>query len=156
MRERVDRSAPPKTGKAILTALYPALLCAAGEGIFSTCFKLVEVLGMSASRNIFLVLFNLVALLGIASIVVARGGSHPQRKEYQSGLVSGLGFVGAGFFGILAILEIPAIMYFPVLAASVLVLTVLCSSLIWQEHTSPVQRWGIGLSVVAIMLVSLG
>lgn len=156
MRERMDRSAPPRTLKAISVALYPALLCAGGEGVFATCFKLVDVLEMNASRNLFLVLYNLVAVTGIASVVGLRGVSLPRRKEYRSGLFSGFGFACGGFFGMLAVLEIPAIIYFPVMAAGGLVLTVLCASLIWREHTSPAQRWGIALSVVAIVLVSLG
>jgi len=150
--KRGDNSA--KRNTPFRVALYLVLLCACGEGLFSTCFKIMDVRGLDASRNTFLVLYNSVMLMAILSTTYSRGWSPPRKKEYISGTAGGLGLIIAGYFGILAVLQIPGIIFFPVLAAAVLVITVLCTSLFWREKMSAAQRLGIVLSIVAIILVS--
>ena len=154
LRERVTGEMSPNKDLSLWKIPFPILLCVSGEGILSICFKMMDVLGLDASRNLFLVLFNFVAVIAVVSTIYSRGWSPPRKKEYLCGASSGLGFTITGFFGILAILQIPGIIVFPVSSAGSLLLTLLCTHILWPEKTSTAQRLGIALAIVAIVLVS--
>jgi uncharacterized membrane protein len=135
-------------------ALYPALLCAAAEGIFLCCFKWIDVHDLGASRNLFLVLYNVVVLAAIVVATYSRDWSLPSKKEYLSGTAGGLGLIIGGYFGILAVLQVSGIIFFPVASAGVLLMTVIFTHLVWKEKTSIAQWLGIALSALAIVFVS--
>jgi len=154
LRNREKNEAATRKQIGFGKALYPALLCAAAEGIFLCFFKWIDVHDLGASRNLFLFLYNVVVLAAITLATSSRGWSLPSRKEYLSGTVGGLGLIIGGYFGILAVLQVSGIIFFPVASAGVLLLTVIFTPLIWQEKTTAAQWIGIALSVIAIVLVS--
>jgi drug/metabolite transporter (DMT)-like permease len=154
LRERVTPEMSPQRDLSRWATIYPTLLCLGGEGIFSSCFKMMDVRGLEASRNLFLILFNIVAVIAIVSTTYLQGWSLPRKREYLAGAWSGLAFTFTGTFGILAVLQLPGIIFFPVASAGALLLTLLCTHLLWREKTSTAQKLGIALTVVVIVLVS--
>ncbi|MBH07090.1 MAG: hypothetical protein CMJ20_12295 [Phycisphaeraceae bacterium] len=135
--------------------LFPILLCVLGEGVFSTCFKMVDVYHLVESRNLFLVLFNLFTLVALVLTTCIQGEVPPRRWEYTYGALSGSGFIIAGAFGIIAVLRVPGTVFFPVVAAGSLVMTLFVTHLIWRQKISMTQKIGIGLSIVEIVLISM-
>ena len=154
LRERVTNESSPNKDLSLWVTLFPILICVGGEGMLASCFKMIDVRGLDTSRNLFLVVFNIVAVIAIVSTIYSGGWSPPRKTEYLFGLASGLGFTTAGFFGILAVLQVPGIICFSVASSGGLLLTLLCTHMLWREKTSTTQRLGIALSVVAIVLIS--
>ncbi len=122
LSERSGQEQTLTTLISIWPRTYPIVLCVAGEGIFATCFKIMDAADLGESRNLFLVIFNLVALAVAVIMCCAKQEARPHKMECAYGAVSGLGFIIAGTFGVMAVLRVPGTVFFPVISAGTLVL----------------------------------
>ena len=158
LNERKDRGGPDAVRTGPLTTmawLLFALLCFAGEGVFATCFKVIEEWDLMAGRHTFLLLYNAyVTVFLLPPVLNTR--DPPRKRELAVGAASALGFVFSGIFGLRAIHALEGIVYFPIMCASYLVLLQLASFLIWKERTTRAQTLGMILAVAAIVLIAAG
>jgi drug/metabolite transporter (DMT)-like permease len=131
------------------------LSCCLIEGIFGTIFLVVKEWGLEESRNLFILLFSAWASLFSLGIVIGQR-KLPNSMEIRFGALTGLSIGSCGFFGIMAMIQLPGIVFFPTATALSIVLLVVASFVVWRERTTVMQTIGLFVALVAVLLVLTG
>lgn len=117
-----------------------------------------ESFGAGNSRVLFLLLAFGVAFAIGAVIVVVRGlrtGTWPERRTLGWGVVLGVINYGSLEFILRAIERLPGTFVFPANNIAVVVLAAVLGVAVWDEYLSRLNRIGLGLAVVALILLGL-
>lgn len=117
-----------------------------------------EAFGAANSRVLFLLLAFGVAFLIGAAVVVARGartGTWPERRTLAWGVLLGVINYGSLEFILRAIEQLPGTFVFPANNIAIVVLAAVLGVIVWNEHLSRLNRIGLGLAVVALLLLGL-
>ena len=153
MRKTGGTVRDPATDKKQRAWLKYILACFFAEGAGGLCLKAVSVLNLAGSRNMFILIMCFTAVVLCAAVLFGQR-SLPNRKELSYGSLAGI-FVGpCAIFWLRGILSVPAIIFFPVVTASVIVLISVLSRLIWKERMTLMQKLGIGMAVGAAILIA--
>ena len=153
MREMGGTVPDPTSGRKQRAWVKYILACFFAEGACGLCFKAVSVLNLAESRNMFILILCFVAVVLCAAVLLGQR-SLPNRKELSYGGLAGI-FVGpCAIFWVRGILSVPAIIFFPVFTASVIMLVAVLSRLIWKERMTLMQKLGIGMAVGAAVLIA--
>jgi drug/metabolite transporter (DMT)-like permease len=117
-----------------------------------------EGFGAENSRVLFLMLTFGVAFLIGAVMVGARALRHgyvPDRRAVGWGLVLGVVNYGSLEFILRAIAVLPGPFVFPANNIAIMVLAAVLGVYLWNEHLSRANRIGIGLAIVALVMLRL-
>lgn len=117
-----------------------------------------ESFGAGNSRVLFLLLAFGVAFLIGAVLVVGRGmrtGAWPERRTLAWGVVLGVINYGSLEFILRAIERLPGTFVFPANNIAIVVLAAVLGVVVWNEHLSRFNRVGLGLAVLALVLLGL-
>lgn len=117
-----------------------------------------ETFGASNSRVLFLLLAFGVAFLIGAVLVAARAVRHGRWPSLQTivwGVVLGVINYGSLEFILRAIEALPGPFVFPANNISIMVLAALLGVYVWGEHLTRANRVGLGLALVALVLLGL-
>jgi drug/metabolite transporter (DMT)-like permease len=117
-----------------------------------------EGFGASHSRVLFLLLAFGVAFLIGAVMVGARGlreGKWPGGRTVGWGLLLGVVNYGSLEFLLRAVAVLPGPFVFPANNIAIMVLAAVLGVYLWDEYLSRANRFGIGLAVVALILLKL-
>lgn len=117
-----------------------------------------EGFGTTNSRVLFLLLAFGVAFLIGAVLVGARAirrGHWPGRRTVVWGVVLGVVNYGSLEFILRAIAELPGPFVFPANNIAIMVLAAVLGVYLWDEHLSRINRIGIGLAIVALVMLRL-
>ncbi len=142
-----------------------ALLFVVG-GVVDTAFKLFEEeFAEENSRALFLLMVFAFAFLAGSGLLFRSirserqgrgrwGGGRrgPGRRDVGWGIVLGLVNYGSATFMLAALREVPGTVAFPVNNVAVVFLALLLGMGFWREPTSRLQRGGLALAVVALVL----
>lgn len=129
-----------------------------GGAVDVTMKTFEEVFGAANSRVLFLLLaFGIAFLIG-AAIVVVRGvrtGTWPKGQTIAWGI--GLGIINYGSLEFLlrAIEVLPGTVVFPANNIAIVLVAAFLGVTVWNEHLSRTNRFGLGLAVVALVLLGL-
>jgi len=117
-----------------------------------------ESFGAGNSRVLFLLMAFGVAFAIGAVVVVARGlrtGTWPERRTLGWGVLLGIINYGSLEFILRAIERLPGPFVFPANNIAIVVLAAVLGVAVWDEYLSRVNRIGLGLAVVALILLGL-
>jgi len=135
-----------------------ALVFLSGGAVDVTMKTFEEAFGAQNSRVLFLLLaFGIAFLIGLA-IVLWRGlrqGTWPTRSTMGWGVLLGVINYGSLEFILRAIEQLPGTFVFPVNNIAVVLLAALLGVTVWGEQLSRANRIGLGLAVVALLLLNL-
>lgn len=135
-----------------------ALVFLSGGAVDVTMKTFEETFGAISSRVLFLLLaFGIAFLIGLA-IVLWRGlreGAWPEPRTVAWGV--GLGVINYGSleFILRAIEALPGTFVFPVNNIAIVILAALVGVLVWKEHLTRYNQWGLALAVVALVLLNV-
>ena len=135
-----------------------ALTFMMGGAVDVTMKTFEETFGADNSRVLFLLLAFGVSFLIGAAIVIARGirdGDWPDARTTAWGI--GLGIINYGSleFILRAIERLPGTVVFPVNNIAIVILAAVLGVVVWKETLSRLNRIGLGLAVVALLLLNL-
>ncbi len=135
-----------------------ALVFLSGGAVDVTMKTFEEAFGAQNSRVLFLLLaFGIAFLIGLA-VVLWRGVQHgtwPTRTTVGWGVFLGVINYGSLEFILRAIEQLPGTFVFPVNNIAVVLLAALLGVTVWGEQLSRINRIGLGLAVVALLLLNL-
>jgi len=117
-----------------------------------------EVFGSGNSRVLFLLLaFGVAFVIGVVIVGVRalRYGRWPQMRTIGWGILLGVVNYGSLEFILRAIAVLPGPFVFPANNIAIMVLASLLGVYIWGEHLSRANRVGIGLAIVALVMLKL-
>ena len=129
-----------------------------GGGVDLSMKAFEEGFGTTNSRVLFLLLAFGVAFLIGAVMVGAKGlrkGEWPGRRTVGWGLLLGIVNYGSLEFLLRAVAVLPGPFVFPANNIAIMVLAAALGVYFWQEHLSRANRIGIGLAIVALVLLKL-
>lgn len=123
------------------------------QGTSHTCLRWVEHAGID-KHNHLAVLFVVAATAGtLGALRVVFMRYRPRRIEWTMGIGIGL-FNLVALSTILATLAVfHAVVFFPVLGSTTVILESVTAHFLWKERVRPVAWCGVGLAVVAIVMV---
>ena len=159
-----DADLPPSP-TAVLTSTAPArvfgvlaLTFVMGGAVDVTMKAFEESFGATNSRVLFLLLAFGVAFLIGAAIVLVRGlrrGVWPEQRTVLWG--TGLGVINYGSleFILRAIEQLPGTFVFPANNIAIVVLAAVLGVAVWNETLTRPNRVGLGLAVLALLLLNL-
>jgi drug/metabolite transporter (DMT)-like permease len=135
-----------------------ALVFLSGGAVDVTMKTFEEAFGAQNSRVLFLLLaFGIAFLIGLV-VVLWRGvrhGTWPTRTTVGWGVFLGIINYGSLEFILRAIEQLPGTFVFPVNNIAVVLLAALLGVTVWGEQLSRINRIGLGLAVVALLLLNL-
>lgn len=135
-----------------------ALVFLSGGAVDVTMKTFEEAFGAQNSRVLFLLLaFGIAFLIGLA-IVLWRGlrrGTWPTRTTVGWGVFLGVINYGSLEFILRAIEQLPGTFVFPVNNIAIVLLAALLGVTVWGEQLSRINRIGLGLAVLALLLLNL-
>ncbi len=117
-----------------------------------------EGFGTTNSRVLFLLLaFGVAFLIGavMVGVRVARGGEAPGRQTVGWGLLLGVVNYGSLEFILRAIAVLPGPFVFPANNIAIMVLAAVLGVYFWDEYLSRSNRIGLGLAIVALIMLRL-
>jgi drug/metabolite transporter (DMT)-like permease len=117
-----------------------------------------EGFGTTNSRVLFLLLaFGVAFLIGAIMVGarVARGGDWPGGKTIGWGVLLGIVIYGSLEFILRAIAVLPGPFVFPANNIAIMVLAAVLGVYLWDEHLSWPNRIGLGLAIVALVMLRL-
>ena len=162
----VSLSDPPASSpRPLLAFVLLALLFVVG-GVVDTAFKLFEEeFAEENSRALFLLMVFAFAFLAGSGLLFRSmrrerqgrgrwggGRRSPGRRDVGWGIVLGLVNYGSATFMLAALREVPGTVAFPVNNVAVVFLALLLGMGFWREPTSRLQRGGLALAVLALIL----
>lgn len=123
-------------------------------GAADTMFKVVIEAGLGAARSSYILLYNIFAFSLAASFCLKKR-IRPGRREILAGAGTGA-CIGAGtMFGMMALMELPGVVYFPILSVGNLLLVTLFSRIFWKEKLTGRQAAGVFLAAASIIMIIL-
>lgn len=135
-----------------------ALTFLSGGAVDVTMKTFEEVYGADNSRVLFLLLaFGIAFLIGLA-VVLWRGfrkGIWPDRRTILWGVLLGVINYGSLEFILRAIEQLPGTVVFPLNNIAIVVLAAVLGVYVWGERLSTTNRVGLGLAVIALVLLNL-
>ena len=150
---------PPETPSANLRVLgILAVLFVSGGAVDVSMKAFEEGFGATNSRVLFLLLaFGVAFLIGLVVVLWNgwRKGDWPAPTTIRWGI--GLGVINYGSleFILRAIEQLPGTFVFPVNNIAIVILAALVGVYWWGEHLSRINRMGIGVAAVALLLLNL-
>lgn len=117
-----------------------------------------EGFGAENSRVLFLLLaFGVAFLIGavIVAVRAIRYGQWPRARTFVWGVLLGIVNYGSLEFILRAIAELPGPFVFPANNIAIMVLASLLGVYVWNEHLSRPNRIGIGLAILALVMLKL-
>ncbi|TVR63554.1 MAG: hypothetical protein EA422_09055 [Gemmatimonadales bacterium] len=149
-------SPPPESPtRPLLASILLGLLFVVG-GVVDTSFKLFEEgFAEENSRALFLLMVFAFAFVAGGTLLlrdIRRGRPGPGGRDVGWGVVLGLVNYGSAAFMLAALREVPGTVAFPVNNVAVVLLALLLGMGFWREPTSRLQRGGLALAVVALLL----
>ena len=97
--------------------------------------------------------FAAAALVSLGLMMLR--GIRPRGREWPFGIALGLVNVSTLFFTLLALRQVPAIVFFPVTAVGSLVVVVGLAAAVWRERLDRRTWWGMVLASAALVMVNL-
>ena len=149
----MSRHAQHRTAVHGLRALAMLALIFALQGMSSSCLRWVHYAGLGSSHlQVLMVIGFTAGTIGAArALWLAR--RRPQRRDLAMG-------AGIGSFNLVALsvilmtLErVPGTVFFPLMGCGVVILDNLTAPLLWKEPLSRAALWGVGVGVLAVVLV---
>ncbi len=135
-----------------------ALVFLAGGAVDLSMKAFEESFGAQNSRVLFLLLaFGIAFLIGLA-VVLWRGGrpgQWPTSATGGGGVVLGVINYGSLEFILRAIEQLPGTFVFPVNNIAIVLLAAVLGVVVWGEQLTRLNRIGLGLAVVALLLLNL-
>jgi len=135
-----------------------ALVFLAGGAVDLSMKAFEESFGAQNSRVLFLLLaFGIAFLIGLA-VVLWRGVRHgqwPTSATVGWGVVLGVINYGSLEFILRAIEQLPGTFVFPVNNIAIVLLAAVLGVVVWGEQLTRLNRIGLGLAVVALLLLNL-
>ena len=135
-----------------------ALTFLSGGAVDVTMKTFEEVYGADSSRVLFLLLaFGIAFLIGLV-VVLWRGLRKeiwPDRRTILWGVILGVINYGSLEFILRAIEQLPGTVVFPLNNIAIVVLAAVLGVYVWDERLSTTNRVGLGLAVVALVLLNL-
>lgn len=135
-----------------------ALTFGVGGGVDLSMKAFEEHFGAANSQVLFLLLaFGSAFLIGAAVVGgrLMRGHQWPSASTFGWGVVLGVANYGSLEFLLRAVAELPGPFVFPANNIAIMVLSAAIGVAVWNERLSVLNRIGIGLAVVALVLLRL-
>lgn len=151
-----DAATPSVSDARVFVVLLGTFLVGGAVDVSMKTFE--EAFGMGNSRVLFLLLAFGVAFVIGAVVVVVRGvrtGTWPERRTLAWGVLLGVINYGSLEFILRAIERLPGTFVFPANNIAIVVLAALLGVVVWNEYLSRLNRIGLGLAVVALLLLGL-
>jgi len=150
----------PAAGTAVSLRAFGvlALVFLAGGAVDVSMKAFEETFGAQNSRVLFLLMaFGIAFLIGLA-VVLWRGvrhGAWPTSATVGWGVVLGVINYGSLEFILRAIEQLPGTFVFPVNNIAIVLLAAVLGVTVWGEQLTRLNRLGLGLAVVALLLLNL-
>jgi len=150
----------PAAGTAVSLRAFGvlALVFLAGGAVDVSMKAFEETFGAQNSRVLFLLMaFGIAFLIGLA-VVLWRGvrhGAWPTSATVRWGVVLGVINYGSLEFILRAIEQLPGTFVFPVNNIAIVLLAAVLGVTVWGEQLTRLNRLGLGLAVVALLLLNL-
>lgn len=130
------------------------LIAFAFEGLMGITFLMVREFGLGYSRNTFILTFNIVVLI-LAISFFSRYKKKLKRKDLLMGSLVGVTMGTGIIFAMNALMQLPGIVYFPVMSGGIVISVAILSRILWKERFAPRQILGLAIACLAIILIAI-
>ncbi len=129
-----------------------------GNGLADSMAKVFERVGSREDDKIYIMVVFTVALI-ISSVLAffeyRKTGSKILIKELLAGIAVGVPNYFSSLFLLTSLTKLPAFLVYPVFSTGTIALVMLVSTLLFKERPSRMQYFGIGLIMLALILLNL-
>lgn len=130
------------------------LIAFAFEGLNGITFMMVREFGLGSGRNTFILSYNLFVLI-LALSFFSKNKKRLRHKELLLGSLIGITMGTGIIFSMNALMQLPGIVYFPLISGGGLVSVAILSRIFWKERLAPKQILGLVLACLAVILIVL-
>ena len=149
----MSRHAQHRTAVHGLRALAMLALIFALQGMSSSCLRWVHYAGLGSSH------LQVLMVIGFTAGTIGAGRALwlARRRPRRGDLAMGAGIGSFNLVALSVILmtleRVPGTVFFPLMGCGVVILDNLTAPLLWKEPLSRAALWGVGMGVLAVVLV---